>query len=495
MDDLYKLHDIGKGGRVVGRALIGSPPEMTTILDFTGLRGSASNLYYALVFQMLNQAYTIKKVDEWMQVTPEYTEFYNITLEQKHKLEGAIKAGLTSATQAVADFELLAHDMRRYREILDYFIQARKKGEQHVLRSFFVDRVDNFTGEGYSLISIVKRWPTIISDFIRMEEGWDDVKTIRQKLDVTQAEATVLRTKNELFKEWKTMFLPEVKQRYARIRNLVNARKKSVEEYRKWLKPYIVNYRLMKESLETTPGKSLSDPLNTPGFGQSQATTGIRLWAWKPFPVSEIQKREPELSQKGFVIDPYDRFVREWQGKIEARYGVAFTEQVAREIAKQLEPNNLYYVFFDLTMEMTLIRTPPPEGAELDDMAITCRTMIMSQNALLLHLMELQARERAMENYIDEIIGAKEEDIYQSVEKEFAEEKPQRLAGLRKAHQKLRWAGAKIRPALTWVFRLFFKEGPYEINFDERIGKIYFRGVGKYYTQFVEMAKKNMKVE
>ncbi len=258
---------------ITGEAVCGQPLEMDIILDFTGLRGSGSNIYHALIYQVPKWTYNVMKADESLKVSPVYADLYNLVVGQKQKIEASIKTGLTSAAQAVADYELLAHDARRYGEMLDYFKEG--KTDEHVLRSLFTDRVDAFTGEGYSLITMAKRWPTIITDFIRMGspefkgEGWDDVKDIHAKLDVSVAEATVLKTKDRLFKEWKATFFPAVKTRYARIESLLKARRKSVEEYRNWLKPYIAKYKTMKEADEANPAAWVTDAYVTPGFSQS----------------------------------------------------------------------------------------------------------------------------------------------------------------------------------------------------------------------------------
>ncbi len=274
----------------LGDFVIVRPTDQWMKLNPTTVMGGCSGLYYSLMFQFPKWYYWLHKVDEWMEVSPEYAETYNLTIAQKQKLEVAIKGGLQSAAQAVADYELLKHDYRKYREILDYWKMGKK--DDHVLRSLFVDRVDAFTGEGYSLVTMARRWPTIITDFIRMKEVWTDIEKIKDELQVSQAEATVLKTKNELYKEWKTLFFPDVKDRFARIKNLMQSRKKSVDEYRNWLKPYIARYKLMKEKTEAKPSNYLGNVYMVPGFGQASATTGVRLFAWQGFVPGEMHKPE-----------------------------------------------------------------------------------------------------------------------------------------------------------------------------------------------------------
>ena len=504
----------------VGYAVMGWPKEMFIVLDYTALRGSASNVFWTFTHRVGKMRYNIAKVDEWVEINPNYTELYNQMLGQKQRIEGAIKSSLASVAQAVADYELLKHDARRYREILDYFVKGKK--DQHVMRSLFVDRVDAFTGEGYSLVTMAKRWPTIITDFIRMKDEWDDVSEIRKELDVSQAEATVLKTKNELYKEWKTLFLPTVKERYARIQTLVKARNRSIDEYKKWLKPYLAKYKSMREGTEGTGSMNWSyvnNAFSTPGFGTMDAWTYVRVWVWRPFSPVEAGKPEAMLEKKGkgFIVDPYDDFVRHWKKKIEMHYGVTITDKDVRAVLEkalvqpetghcsEMEAQSLYYLLFDMKILLSTMKSPPPEGVEMDNiMFYPIKIWVMSQNSLLIHLLELHARQKWMDRYMDEIIGARsvEEDIFRKVESEFEEKKSEKKE---KEEGSSRWGGLKPRyitkdgdfkPNLAMRFvRFFVKPGPYEPVFFERLSKMYFRASGFYYKQMVDIIKGAMGIE
>lgn len=496
---------------ITGVAICGSPFEMTKIIDYTGKRGSGPNLYNAFVFKLPDWDFIVKKVDEWMVVTPSF-DYYKMTVAEKQRLQETIRTGLMSAAQAVTDYELLAHDARRYREILDYFKKGQK--DDHILRSLFVDRVDAYTGEGYSLVSMARRWPTIITDFIRMKEEWTDpnvvpeneqVEKIRRELDVSQAEATVLKTKNELYREWKKMFFPVVKERYARIQNMANARKKSIQAYKEWLKPYIARFKMMREEEEKNPAAFIENPYITPGFGQAQASLGVKLWFWKSFYPSEFGKVpiEPSKKRHGFMIDPYDDFVKEHIPKIEEKYGLKkgeindkVVEQILEEATTQgpnrismMNPDSLYYMFFEATVDLNLVKTPPPEGVELDNVVFNpIRAWWMSQNVLLLHLIELKARQMAFERYVDELIGAEklEKDIFKEVEEEFKEKKiPTKREELKVKMSKAKDIIKKIEKPIDRIVRNFVLKGPYEITFFERVSKGYARGIGGAYGQVI----------
>lgn len=492
----------------LGEGICVNPREMNTIFDYTDLRGSGSNLYYSLIYQVPKWGYVVKKVDEWIEVSPSYAEYYNITIAQKQKIEGAIKSGLASTSQAVADFELLSHDARRYGEIIEYFKAAKK--DDHVLRSLFIDRIDAHTGEGYSMITMAKRWPTIITDFMRMKTEWtdpkkvpidDQVKKILRELDVSQAEATILKTKNELYKKWKEMFFPVVKDRYARIEAMVNARKKSIDEYKNWLKPYLARYRMIREKTESKPSEYLSDAYMTPGFGQSQATTGVRIWMFKSFEILQTHKPESALDPKsGFEVNPYDKVVKRWIPKIEEKYKVKITDDDVEKLMKdaveknEMDPHELYYYLVEGFIQLDLTRTPPPQGVELDNFMIKpLKGWVISGNVMLLHLIELYARERAFDNYVSEILGTSdtEEKIREHIEKQFSgeEEKPEKEPG------KLRKSGRNISNFADKFFHLFVKRGPYENTLHERLSKVYFRHAGGQYGKFSGFIMSNMKTK
>lgn len=511
VDEIQGMVAAAGGQWRLGESLFVSPLDQRVSFDLTAPMGQCSNLYYALIFQLPKWGYVVKKVDEFMVVTPTHAEYYNLSIAQKQKLEGAIKTGLTSAAQAVADFELLAHDARRYREIIDYFKQGQT--DEHVLRSLFVDRVDAHTGEGYSMITMAKRWPTIITDFIRLgNKDYKNPDEIRHDLDVSQAEATVLKTKNELYKEWKTLFFPVVKERYARIKTMMDARKKSIQEYKNWLKPYIATYKMMEEPTEKSPSKFLTDPVLTPGFGQAVAMSGIRIWAWRPFITQEMQKGEAMTRRKGFIVDPYDDLVKEFIPKIEERYGLQgeITDKVVRDIInsavrapggdpmrgeiRAMDPSTMYYTLLDIKVSRSIIKTPPPGGSEVEDiMFAPLSNWIVSQNILLIHLIELWARERVFEKYVSEMVGDQEieERERERIEREFEPVKEKQL-GIKNFVGRTRKVGNKLRLKLKPIVRLFIKPGPYEHNFAERITKIYLIGIAAYYGQTVDFLKKKI---
>ena len=502
IDELFERQPI------LGEAVCCMPENQNTFLNPSTNIGGCSGLYYSLVFQLPKWGYSLRKLNEWMDVSPVYAEAYNLTIEQKHKLEAQIKEGLRSAAQSVADFELLKHDYRKYREILDFWKKGLK--DDHILRSLFIDRVDVYVGENFSMVSMVKRWPTIISDFIRFpkavkKEDEDDVKKIKEALGVTIAEAHVLKTKNLLYKQWKESFFPEVKDRFARIKNLMQAREKSVNEYREWLKPYVARYKLMSEATQGKPQNYVSDALMAPAFGNAWATSGIRFFAWQPFYPTEAGK-----PQRTKTLDPIDKFVMRYAKKIEEKYKVRMDRKKVESILNSamktdvIDPtkrlmtdSTVYYIAFDIICEKSLNKIP--KGGETEDLVFTIKHWVISQNVLLLLLMEIEAREEEFAREINQIIGTKEmEDrVREEIEKEFSEEEggKERFSGIKKIGSGFKKAGNKI----SWLFSplkpYFIRPGPYESAFKERITKSFMIPMGaNYFNKLVRFLKWKMGV-
>jgi hypothetical protein len=502
-----------------GKIMTGHPIEMEINLNYTGLRGSGATLFRSLIYKLPKLAYHVSKVDEWMEVNPNFPEIHGQMMEAKHKLEGSIKSGLASAMQAITDYELISHDYRRYKEIVEYFKKGRE--DEHVLRSLFVDRVDAHTGDMFSMIGMAKRWPTIIADFMKMKNEWTDpgktpageqLDKIRKELDVSQAEATVLKTKNELYNEWKQLFRPVVLERYARLENLIRARKKSIEEYRNWLKPYLAKYKAMREATEgTKPEFFVSNVYSTPAFSTQESLSGVRLWIYRPFYVTE--KGMPsavveEGKNRGFMVDPYDRdWAQKYHRMIEEHYGVKVDLEAALRELSGLTPHNrndtLYFVLFDIKTVLSLTSGGQPDAVPQDDLTYDTKLWVLSLNAMLIFLMEKQAREKRLVNYMNELVGMAEdeESIIYKLRKEMGDQlAPEEMSKIQEEPEKKRLQGLsnvveKARPVAEKFWEFFVKPGPYEVVFFERASKMYMRAAGFYWKQITDHIKGTMGIE
>ncbi len=532
--ELFKLS--GPNGDWLGHMIAAGPFEAHVALDFTGPPGSVSGIYYSLVFQLRKWEYYVQKRDEWIEVSPVHAQYYQLTQKQKEDLEGRIKPGLVPVSQSVADMELLMHDRRRYHEFLHYLgyrtpnelmkghdgktdkkMEARekedhehtddemdniclaedkddkerkereKRTDNHSLKAVFIDQVDMHTGEGISMRSIVSRWPTLITDFMRMSDKDLDPDKVKDNLQVSKAESVVLVTKNKLYQEWKTIFGPEIKNRYIRINELTDARKESVNQYKEWLKPFIARHKLIDEGLSRAGTRASTMASFVTSAGVATSSSKIVLYVWKDFIVPELYKGGTEDIAKARLYEdliPDDDWTRK-----NLIFGTKFglinkypwiTEEWVEKKRKEMENDRWfthqkpYYSFFEIGLDRTNIRMPT--GDEMEDGIFDVNMIFMSENSLFCKLLELKAEQEIMEQHINKLLG-----VHNPVR------------GKKPGYADKESTAKKALDRFSLAFTFAKQGGPYERDFNDRLAKIYFaRVAGERYGPIVNFIKAKM---
>jgi hypothetical protein len=533
-----------------------NPPRVEEVqnrysnLNFTGPPGAASGIYFSLVFMLPKWEWRVEKADEWVDVSPTHKEYYERTVANKQMLESTIKTGLISAAQAAADYELISHDIRKYKEILSYF----QENDKNVLKSMFIDQVDVHTdlpGQPIALRTIVSRWPTIIADFMALEDDDIEPNKIATKYNISRAEAVILATKNRLYKQWKQLFGNAAKERYNTLKGIVTARGKSVKEYREWLKPYIARFKMTRIGGERADVRSSTLRTFADITGMSTFANKIRLFAWKPLKFAEHKKPSAEIRGK-FVINPYDDYIREhlilntetglanlypWLqnprkycskckkfyaanaikcekcGSIkleDKKYadelimgkGGILDRWKEKDPFLGLDPAELYYMFLDIDVFRTGVRV---QTGESEDIVFLTKIFTMSQNAILVKMLELKCRDLELERYIDEMIGVKFDDkeILDLIKEDFPNlfGKTQELTS---AQAYMKGVGESIESYKN-VFKniklpkfgnfAFVRPGPYETILKERVTKHYLKYAAGHLGIVTEFLKQKMGVE
>ncbi|MEM5879235.1 MAG: hypothetical protein QXU74_01955 [Candidatus Aenigmatarchaeota archaeon] len=441
-------------------------PDANIYLSFDSNLGKSSGVYLALVFQLPKWGFERVKIDEIVVVTPVFQQYYQLTIKQKEELEAIIKAGLASIATAFSDLELLKHDLRKYKEFMDYYkmIEVGKKkkdeklrlqGEQS-LKAIFIDQVDAHTdlpNQPIALRSIAGRWPTIIADFMKLDDEDVEPKKIAEKHKVSEAEAVILATKNKLYKEWRDeLFKKAVEERFKSLIAMVEARRKSYEEYKEMLKPTLRRYKSIVDGL-SNPG--LASTLERAAFwrpgSQAMSLDSATIWAWKPFvapekykavretPLDKIPaekagftkeeieelKKEKLIDEDGMVkalpMEPsIDDVVRKIIEEIEKEYGVKITAKeifkARQRLVERFEKSvtgvtdyeawvfSPYFMFFEIPVMRAVIRLP--NGTEIEDLMFDRLTAwLETQNVIIGRLIELEAKDKQLENYLKQMLG------------------------------------------------------------------------------------------
>ena len=514
-------------------------------INFTSFPGKCAGVLYSLLFWMSKWGYHNVKIDDTMDVSPLHPQFYQLTIQQKQALERQIKEGLSSIQNSITDFELLFHDLRKYNDYMEYFKQREEamkekdkekkdklmqKAEQS-LKALFIDLVDVHTGDAVSLKSIAPRWPTIIADFMRLKEEDTDPKKIAKEYKVSEAEGVVLSTKNKLYVEWRNTFEKTVKMRYGRIFGLAKSRKYSIDEYKRMLRPYIERYRSINEV-----GPSAFKELSwlRPG-AQAASIDTVTIWSFKEMTPAEHGKpsfehpggsenilkipfcptfkaavkksieylrdngiKEIPLSKTG--IEPLDKWVWALYKYIEDYYSERFGFPVRFSLAELINIRNEfvrgwgnhaepYYKCLDCEVLRAVIRLP--DNTELEDITYKPKFFLDSQNMMLLRYLEYKAQEKALEMYVDEMLGdttrgKKVQELTGEFEKMFevypektSSEKNEEVSAAHDLRAYRESVQKKLMKELTVMKSplKLLKRGDYEPRFDDRITGPWFEDI------------------
>ncbi len=528
---------VGENGFVVEGELWHISPLSISFwnINFTSFPGKCSAVLYSLMFWLSKWGHRVFKVEDSMEVSPLHPQYYQLTMQQKQTLERQIKEGLAGISTSITDFELLFHDLRRYQDFINYFrsreLALKTKDNallmktEQTLKSVFIDQVDVHTGEGISLKHIAPRWPTIIADFMQMKDEDTNPKKIAKDYKVSEAEGVVLSTKNKLYVEWRGTFEKTVKERYQRLIGMVQSRKFSIDEYKRMLKPYIDRYRAIKEIGAEAGGRETLRKISwlRPG-AQAASYDFATIWSFKEMTPSEpgkpsfealrgdenilklpfcpsfkaaIKKNVQYLKDNELTvlplsptgIEPLDKWVWALYKYIEKRYDIRFSlaellkhrNDFVRDPAWGGKPEP-YFRCFDADVMRIIIRLP--DGTELEDMTFNPMYFFLdSQNMMFLRFLELRAQEKALEKYIDEMLGdatkgkkleemsAEYEKLFHVYPTKLPSEKKEETIDANRLREYRERVQKQVEREVSEMKRpiKFIKKGDYEPRFDDRI--------------------------
>ncbi len=492
-------------GKYAGKIMCAHHATMKTLLNYTGELGSVVNMYYALTFSLLKEGFQVQKFNETMEISSVHQQYYQLVHRQKEELEGKIKAGLASVSQAVADYELAQHDLREYKKFLELdengepvLDEKTKKPKlttnEHTLKTIFVQQVDYHTGDasggggaGRLSMEFLRNnniMPTIVDDFMVMDSK-DDLKKDKFK-NIATVEKNLLKTKWDAYKKWEKIFLKEVLERYARIRQLVAGREKSIEEYRNWLKPYIARHKLLKEGLESSDSRKSALTSFISSSGRATSSNAINLWIWIAFSIVEFFKADGEMLAKK-PVEAYDKYAKELifntEWGLNADYPWITEKWVKKKINeiyedKWMKKDQLYYVFITVDLDRTNMKSA--SGSELEDGDFNVTSYMLTQNAMLVKLLELKAKQEDFERDVNEFLG-------------ITNEMPAESPVTEKKKNPLEQVGSFL--SSTGLSMKFFKTGPYERDMQDRLTKFYFKPMAvDYYGKVTSLLKGSMKI-
>lgn len=438
-DSAWSFKNLGKA--LVGRAL----DQSDLLVNTTGMLGFISGIYYGLLFEVRKAGYDVVKASDVVYVNPVNKPFYDLVISQKEQLEQKIKQGLIGISQSVADLELVEHDLRLYEEYEQYIDDLDSEDPKKVrdaemhLKTIFVEQVDYHVGSqgqqsGPGRISMAflrnnNIMPTIVDDFFAINSV-DDFKSDSENKHIRflpTVEKRMLEVKYMSYLKWLEMFKKSVKERVERLRSLHRSRKKTLEEYREWLKPNIVRHKLLSDAMEDSGFRKATKS----GFFSTNTSfdsySSIDVWVYKSITIPEIRpEARQKISEQGeFRMDhvgysnPLHPFNYWTQNNLIYNYNEGlvadypwitkeWAEKNAASIVNKFkeDPHKLYYIFIHINIGKANFKVG---SHELEDGDFVLNGYVFSYNVMLAKLLEKAAKEEELEIYIDDMLGIKHE--------------------------------------------------------------------------------------
>ncbi len=460
LDDDYILPGKGKNATLFGafnifpgKVLVVPGLTQYTTFNVTAELGTNNLVALSLMAWMGKNNYKTRKVDEWIEVSPNHVQYYQIVTKQKEDIENKVREGLIRISQSLSDIELLEHDIRKYERYLQIIEeseedlsslrekaekgdkeaeeeykerQRKKKIAEMALKSIFVDQVDynaGRTGQGPGRLSMAfmrnsNIFPTIVDDFMEMESVKDLEEGRLSSIPVV--EKNFLKVKFKYYLQWKSMFAKQVRKRLERLRAMHRSRMSSLEEFKKWATPYILRLKAIKNAFES-PGAFIGLEEKFPFWhqGEAIALNKIKWWGWRALTPAETFRETGELKElmklyekyEGEFTSPYDDFTRDvlifgdeyglinkykWMTK-------EWVDSKAKGLIKEFGLDNAeMWTFIIVVMTRYVFKNPK---AEFEDTDWEVYGITMSSNALLVKLLESEAKYQQVEFYLDEMLG------------------------------------------------------------------------------------------
>ncbi len=521
-------------------------------LNPTGVGGFTQNAFYGMSFELGKDNWERVKGDEWIESGHANPEYHQMILGQKATYEDKMKQGLAGISQSVADLELLEHDVRKYEEYkgylndLDSDDKKKKRAATFAIKTIFVDQVDFHAGgggQGAGRLSLAfmrnnNIMPTIVNDFLMME-SLDDIREGGKFVNMADVEKKMLESKWTLYDQWLKVFRSAIMQRLERIETLRKSREFTIGQFRNWLKPIIMRYRLIEtgyaKPTREGPAQFGRKDLRRHHYhsvAQGVSYNGWTMWYYKPLTNPEQHTYAAELRAKAILDGEYgkhygydkwtqDNLIFDREKGLIADYSwmrKGWVDEKAEAISKKLVGKRRDYYSF-ATVDVCKTVNKLVTGTLLEDTDFFFNMYVLSANVMLVKMLEMEAKNEDLEVFLDKMLGLPPE-----VEKKYEGkvvwykkmafgyeidgEKFKTKKIMRKKYPEPEYylspisVDSKTQKTLKSISGLFYldmwlfkKRGPYEHQFYDRFTKHYLKLSGQRFNGIVDMIQRRMKIE
>lgn len=237
-------------------------------ISFSSTSDFPTKLYLNIIDILEEEGYTVKKLNDWIEVSPQ-SEYFQGLVQKKSNIEQQIKKVMMNLSDMRKQLEMLRHDRRK----LERIVEHKEEGDIHTLKSDYVDLVDRNTEMSLLDLANSGKFPSIVVDFYEIETE-EDI----EDLEVSKGEKEVLRKKWRLFQSWKKRYVSEIEKRYNMVKEEIENKKASIDHYKDMLEPYVKAVNRIKVT-EPEGFETLSDPRIIENY--STSVSGVELYCWK----------------------------------------------------------------------------------------------------------------------------------------------------------------------------------------------------------------------
>ena len=192
-------------------------------------------------------------------------------------------------------------------------------------------------------------------------------------------------------------------------------------------------------------------------------------------------RRLPKNQKKNLIFHPKHGLIK--------KYKWITNEWVDQKLADAkrndwIRDSVMYYAFIEVNFIKSNLRTAG--GEEVEDTIFDINGLFFSKNVLFVKILEMMAKQYELNRYVENLLGIKETDRdVRSVSGKPMETKEERIG-------KIRSTTGRFFDFFSLPFG-FFKKGPYERDFDERLTKYWLRDMAqRRYEPVVKFIKDKM---
>ncbi|OYT34168.1 MAG: hypothetical protein B6U87_02480 [Candidatus Aenigmarchaeota archaeon ex4484_52] len=520
-------------GKNLGKCVFVAGNDMISdIINTTTWASGTTAMLFSCMIEARKDKWVTMASDESFYCPASFKLYYNYTQEQKEKLEKKIRDVLENIKKDIAEFNEIDDKISKYNIHIKNLnnLNSSDKSVQIQAELYFKQIFINETTKEDDFFK------TIINDFLTIT-NLDKTNQENFFKKIPEEKKNLLKAKLSQFNEWMKIFSNTIKFRLEQALELKRSKEFIIKEAKEAIKPYIIRYKLLKESLSSeaarkkiysTFGKQIA---GYPDFYTFHKVNYLFKSLDDPYPLMHPKQFVVEAAEEGHYgkYGCYDDFMK-YELIFNFDHGLIcdfpwITEEWIEEKIKEIQKeetfqgpywnkNRLYYTFHKITTDGAIGQIPFGLGNPVNEDTDFVQTMfLMSRNVFMSKILEIKAKEEEMERYVNNMLGIipkikgrkiikyekqggkyiVDGNVYESKTKFFEAFQKEKfnLIEYKKPNELIQ----EIKDILNINFSISTSNGPYENQFFKTINKIFLKLIKARFDFITGLFLKRMNIE